>query len=326
LDKGQGVVVNRLEQYKKGIVEIERPFIGLSYAQALLAKSLITRADPATGIVNDISYQDLANLLTINPAPGRKNSGTPTKQTIRNYIKSIERECGKYFKVISEGQNLQFLFPELPKIFSKIFEDREVNTQVNSSNAHKNTEENKVFDDVVNIHLNTDVNPPNSAVKKLFININNKHNKQTHEKIGDKKLITENFYPSAATIEQAHRLGFTKVTDPDEIKDFIKYNLERKTLWVDHNPLFLKWLERDFSPNGSINLVKNNKNGTGINHNEHSSHQSSTAYQPTLEDLRKRNEQIIRESTLREQEAEQTSSNIIEGEYCESMVNACRAV
>ena len=275
MDKGQGVVVNRLEQYKKGIVEIERPFIGLSYAQALLAKSLITRADPATGIVNDISYQDLANLLTINPAPGRKNSGTPTKQTIRNYIKSIERACGEYFKVISEGQNLQFLFPELPKVFSKIFENREVNTLVNSSDAHENTEENRVFDNEVNLHLNTDVNTPNSAVRKLYFNKNINNNNNAAGMIGNKNLkqpITPNFYPSPETIARAEASGFSFAADANIIQEFIDKNTAWGSEFADFNPVYLCFLvkhaerkqQKSVAPN---NLTRSAHERTSIKNN-----------------------------------------------------------
>ena len=153
-------IKNKLEaivSFNKARLDVERPFIGCPYGPALLIKSLINLADPETGIVCDVSYHDLAKLLEINPAPGRKESGTPSKQTIRNYVKSIERECGEHFKVISKGQSLKFLFPELPKAFSKIFENTEVNILINSMNTDENINENIVFDAGVNTELNIDV-------------------------------------------------------------------------------------------------------------------------------------------------------------------------
>ena len=113
--------MKEIKTYNKATILIASRFQGLRHEQTTLIKTLITLADPTTGIVSNTTYQDLCDLLTVNAAPGRKESGTPSKQTIRNYIKSIERECGDYFKITSEGQTLKFLFPEIPKIFNKVF-------------------------------------------------------------------------------------------------------------------------------------------------------------------------------------------------------------
>lgn len=236
-------------RYNKAIIEIESPFTSIPYAQALLVKLLITRADPATGIVNCISYNELAKLLTINPAPGRKESGTPTKQTIRNYIKSIERECGDYFKVISEGQSLKFLFSEMPKIFSQLFDNRKVNTVVNSRNALEKTGGNDFLKGEANTELNTEANTPNDAVKK-FIYINKtkqtkQNNSNTAVIFSTKKSIADDFYPDAETIEIALSKGYSNVIEPEEIKAFIKHNTTHQTQWADFNPVFLCWLERN---------------------------------------------------------------------------------
>ena len=234
-------------KYNKERRNLENKFLGLRNEQTTLIKSLITLADPMTGIVSDITYSDIAQLLKVNPAPGRKDSGSPSKQTIRNYIKSIERECGEYFKVISEGQTLKFLFPEIPKVFSKLFENREVNTVVNSDKPHENIEENAVFEDELNTDLNIEVNTPNHAVKKLFI-LNNKHNKQTQTANDgfpcSKKQIRDDFYPTPKTIEIALSMGLTKVTDTAEIQAFINHNKKLNTQWADFNPVFITWLER----------------------------------------------------------------------------------
>ena len=238
--------MNNLEQYNKGRREIEKPFIGLPDGSPSLIKSLITLANPLTGIVSDISYHELAKLLTINPAPGRKESGTPTKQTIRNYIKSIERECGEYFKVISEGQKLQFLFPELPKIFSKFFENKELNIGVNSSNTQENTEENGFVDDTVNTELNTEVNTPNPAVKKLFININNNNN--LGEMIGNKSIkqpISPDFYPNLETLTRAIASGHSNAADAHVIQEFIDKNKAWGSEFADFNPVYLCFLAKD---------------------------------------------------------------------------------
>lgn len=238
--------MNIFDQYKYLQNSFEATFKGLPYAHGALIKSLILLADPKTGIVSGITYSDLCDLLAVNPAPGRKESGTPTKQTIRNYIKSIERDCGAYFKVISDGQTLRFLFPELPKIFRDAYKNTEVNTDLNTYQFIDNIEENSNFDEEVNTHLNTEVNAPGLAVKNINI-LTNKHNKQTPvvDSENSKQPIQPDFYPSDETIATAISHGFLAATDLNEIKKFIKYNQDNNCLWADFNPVFLCWLERD---------------------------------------------------------------------------------
>ncbi len=245
-------IINKLQavlRFNKARLHVERPFIGFPYGPALLIKSLINLADPATGIVDDISYHELAKLIEINPAPGRKESGTPSKQTIRNYIKSIEKERGEYFKVVSEGQSLKFLFPQLPKVFNEIFLNMELNTLTNSVDTQENIDENRVFDIGINTELNIEDNTHNPSVKNINIfNITNS-NKQTQTAGNDfscsKKQISDDFYPNTKTIEMAFSMGLTKVTDKEEIQAFIKHNKKHNTLWADFNPVFINWLERD---------------------------------------------------------------------------------
>ncbi|USQ15562.1 hypothetical protein J2N86_15550 (plasmid) [Legionella lytica] len=111
--------------YRKARINIERRFKGLQYAHTLLIKSLMTLADPLTGIVTNITYSDISALLKVSKTPGRIESGAPQKQIVRNASITIEREFNDYFKVISEGQSLKFFFPEMPKIFSKLFNKAE---------------------------------------------------------------------------------------------------------------------------------------------------------------------------------------------------------
>lgn len=226
-----------INNYNKYISEAEKAFIGLPYASLLIVKSLITQADSSTGLVYNITYNALAKLLTVNPAPGRKNSGTPTKQTIRNYIKSIENSCSNHFKVITEGQKLQFSFPELPKIFKKVFQNSEVNTETNTQKTHDNTEQKSFIEDEDNRELNTQVNTPSATVKNIiFNNINNNNN--------NKQSIRNNFTPNAETILRAKALGYCNVEDPTEIQNFIAYNTACGAQWADFNPIYLRWLAK----------------------------------------------------------------------------------
>ncbi|MFT4058920.1 MAG: hypothetical protein QM652_05165 [Legionella sp.] len=222
-------------KYNKARQLIESRFKGIPHPHSTLIKSLLSLADPFTGIAKDISYIDLAKILTVKKAPGRKDSGTPTKQTIRNYIKSIEHECGDHFKVISEGQSLQFLFPDLPKIFNKICENREVNTELNLSETIVHNEKNTLLDKKDDIEVNT---PTHTVKNNNYINNKQTNNKQV------KVPISDNFYPDAETISIAEAKGYLHATNPAEIQAFIQHNKINNTQWADFNPIFLRWLAR----------------------------------------------------------------------------------
>ncbi|CAM4448917.1 MAG: hypothetical protein LEGION0403_FIIPPAGN_02257 [Legionella sp.] len=241
-----------IDCYNRYIREIEKAFIGLPHASLLIVKSLITLADSSTGLVKNITYNELAKLLTVTPMPGRKNSGTPSKQTIRNYIKSIEKECGQYFKVISEGQSLKFLFPELPKIFSKIFEIRKINTEVKPSETVAYTEQDNYSDTQDNTEANIELNTPINAVKNIiFNNINNNNN--------NKQSISNNFTPNAETISRAKILGYSNVEDPTEIQNFIEYNKACGAQWADFNPIYLRWLAQSQERQQQRNQMNNTR-------------------------------------------------------------------
>ncbi len=230
--------MNFFEQYKQVRINIENRFQGLRHEQASLIKSLITLADPANGVVSNISYQDLAGILTVNPSPGRKISGTPSKQTIRNYIKSIEKEYGDYFQIISEGQSLKFYFPEIPKLFSPVFENTEVNTHSNIEETCASTGQSDDLNSEVNIQVNTEVNPHDNSVK----NINNKYinNNNNNQKLP----ITDNFNPTPETIARAEALGYSDANDFTEIQAFIDHNKAVGSSFADFNPIYLRWLAR----------------------------------------------------------------------------------
>lgn len=235
-----------IKLYNIFILKLESNFSCIPYSHAILIKSLIPLANIETGEVSQISYAGLAKILTIKPAPGRKESGTPTKQTIRNYIKSIEKECGDYFKVISDGQNLKFLFPEMPKIYKEVFQNTEVNTALNTTKTQVNIDENRDFNDEVNIEPNTEVNTPHAPVKNnKYFNIYNKQtNSSTAIIASAKKPIVPNYYPDEETINAALTMGFVHVTDSAEIQAFIEHNQTHQTQWADFNPVYLRWLER----------------------------------------------------------------------------------
>jgi len=169
--------VNFFEPYNKARVNIENRFKGLLHAHTSLVKSLITLANPLTGIVTDITYGDIADLLTINKAPGRTESGIPQKPTIRSYLRSIEKQCPEDFKVISEGQKLQFQFPKLPAIYAKFLGSTEEYTVHNSeqypSNLLEITEKNYELGPIENTEEYTDLyTDPYTVVRGIKPRIN----------------------------------------------------------------------------------------------------------------------------------------------------------
>ncbi|HAT3818836.1 TPA: Vir protein [Legionella pneumophila] len=238
-----------VELYINARKQIEKKFQLLPYGPRLIIYELLNLANPFTGIVSDISYRDLSRSLEIKTAPGRINSGVPSKQTIRNFIKSIEHECGEYFQVITEGQNLKFIFPEVPKIYDQLIRRKEFNTDLNSPKSLIDSDREGDLEAKSNVEVNREANTLKNSAKNINIfNITNS-NKQTDIANNDfcrsKKQIDDNFYPNAKTIEIAFSMGLTKVTDFHEIQAFIKHNKKQNTQWADFNPVFINWLERD---------------------------------------------------------------------------------
>ncbi|HFD2283861.1 TPA: hypothetical protein ACF2PY_000959 [Legionella pneumophila] len=168
-----------VELYINARKQIEKKFQLLPYGPRLIIYELLNLANPLTGIVSDISYRDLSKALEIKSAPGRINSGIPSKQTIRNFIKSIEHECGEYFKVITEGQNLKFMFPEAPQIYNQLIRKKEVNTDLNSPKSLMDSDIEGKLEVQSNIEVNREANTLKSPAKNIKIfNITNS-NKQT---------------------------------------------------------------------------------------------------------------------------------------------------
>ena len=162
-----------IENHRQCTLQTQAKFYRPPHTHTTLIKSLITLADPTTVIVNNTSYYDLANFLTVNPFPGRKDSGTPTRQTIRNYIQLVATLRGEHFKVITEGHTLQFLFQDIPKLFNNALKSIDVNTGHCSEEPHVRSGYSSVLDGRVNAELNIASAPPNFAAKN--INIFNMH-------------------------------------------------------------------------------------------------------------------------------------------------------
>jgi len=242
---------NEIVLYNKARKVIEDRFHGLTHTHTTLIKSLITLADPDTGIVSGVTYHDLCKLLTVDPSPGRKGVGMPQKQTIRSYLRTIEDNAPDDFKLITQGQKLKIQFLNLPKIYAHFFAQKKEYTEgeggLSSVNPMENKENNLEFELNYSTDNTADSPVEKESAKKLFI-LNNKHNKQTGAVASEnlKRFISPDFYPSNETIAIALEQGFTQAQNPEEIQKFIKYNLDNNCLWADFNPVFLSWLRRGF--------------------------------------------------------------------------------
>ena len=242
----------RIEQYNKMRVEFESYFKDIPLVPRLLAYALITRANLTAGTVENITYRDLAVLLTVSQASGRKDAGTPQKQTIRSYLRTIETQCGDHFKIISDGQSLKFHFPTLPAIYASHFKCEGVYTPLSMGQYTPqtliNNDQNASNDDEVGTEEYTEeytdlytpdgeqaLNVCEHACAKIKPNkLNNNNSKQILDELpGDiKKPIPDDFNPSQAMIDNALRLGLPKVTDPSELKKFIIFNKSLGSTWA----------------------------------------------------------------------------------------------
>lgn len=247
-----------IKLYNKARLGLESRFHGLPHAHSLLIYSLISLSDPKTGIVDNIQYSDLITLLSVKPLSGRSTAGGLIKQTIRSYLRTIEKFCPEHFQVASEGQQLIIKFPTLPSIYAECFKNTDLytdeNTDLHIPKNLDNTDQNTILDSVLNTEEYTEPYTDlyigtEPAKNNNIFNINKKQQNTTRGGFS----ISDDFYPSEKTIASALAKGFASVTCPIQIKNFIDYNKARGSAWADYNPIFLKWLEQDLKRNTQSN-------------------------------------------------------------------------
>lgn len=252
-----GKIASTIEKINEAKIKVESFFYGLPHVHTSLVKSLINVADPINGYVTQFSYQNLIDLLEVNRASGR-SSIVIQKQTIRSYLRTVEKFCPEHFQVASEGQQLIIKFPTLPSIYAECFKNIDMyivgGTDLRISKNLDNTDQKTILDSVLNTEEYTEPYTDlyigaESAKNNNIFNINKKQQHTTHAKLP----ISDNFYPSDKTIASALAKGFSSVTCPIQIKKFIDYNKARGSVWADYNPIFLKWLEQDLKRNTQSN-------------------------------------------------------------------------
>lgn len=270
------------EQYNIFRSKVDAIFIGLGHTHRLIISLLISKANSASGIVKNTSYQEIENLLKVDSVPGRKKPTSIYKQTIRSYLRTIEKFCPEHFQVASEGQQLIIKFPTLPSIYAECFKNTDLytdeNTDLHTPKNLGNTDQNTIFDSVLNSEEYTEPYTDlyigaESAKNNNIFNINKKQQHTTQSGFP----ISDDFYPSEKTIASALAKGFSSVTCPAQIKNFIDYNKARGSVWADYNPIFLKWLEQDLKRNTQLNSSQ------GACHERYTNKPNKS--KPTLQDV-----------------------------------------
>ena len=325
-------VVNTINQYINIRSSIEACFIGLPHASRILANTLIAKANFSTGCVENINYRDLASFLRVDASSGRKDSGTPTKQAVRNYLCTIVAQCGEYFQISSEGQSLKVNFPTLPEIYKAYCGTPEVHTvfdtESNTAEPHMGIGMQVIIDGDFSTEEHTEVHTPglveaiNAHVKEKPLTNNKQTNPEGVSFAELKQPIRRDFYPNAETIELALSHGYVNVTNPIEIKRFITYNLASSTRWADYNPVFICWLERAHENQKSTEPLSTTQ-PPRKNADERTPYQVSGIRKPTVADSIADNLRIIESIQRQEQQHQQQADDFINGECCETVAVPC---
>lgn len=237
--------IERLNNARK---EIEASFTGLPHASSLLIQFLITKADPFTGLVENLTYRDLALLLNVDHAPGRKNAGTPTIESIRSYLRTIAKSCPDDFKVVSEGQKLKCQFIKLPTIYARHFTTGEVSRGDNGvkSSVKKPAIPESISEADLFLGTYESVELPiepkkETPVKNInILNINNNNNPFPRQ-----LPIADDFVPNSQTIARALALGYRDAANLNVIQAFIDENRAWGSRFADFNPIYLRWLAKE---------------------------------------------------------------------------------
>ena len=302
-------ILAKFAKYNNARADLESCFNGLPHAPKILVNALITRADLSTGLVENINYRDLAACLTVDAAPGRRDSGTPTKQAVRNYLRTIQTQCGDHFQLSSEGQLLKITFPTLPDIYKSHVELPELHTVSDSvSNTAEtivNSESQTFFDGVVNTQESTDLHTEVHTLKQIeAINayehtsakikpnkLKPNNNSVSDDLLDLKKPITDDFFPSQFVIDKALSKGLPKVTDTAELTKFILFNQATGSQWKNFDYVYLNWLQRDAEREQAKKEAEqqlnpkypfNKKNAGNLNHGTNSNVEKTNATQRVI--------------------------------------------
>lgn len=236
---------------KEALQAVKSQLTGLPSFSRLVIYELMSSCDFELGTISISTLDELAhNDFHIIPAPGRKKEAI-NGDTLRNALRTIKKAKPHDFKFTIKNQRIVIEMPFLRDLYQKFLKEESQVAAVDASelnilNPLSGAEE---LAPLSLLNLTEDVAHVAAATSadEVINNKTNKHNKQTGEEVleSEIKIISSNFYPTPETIAIALGRGFFKVTNHEEIQKFIKYNQANESKWVDFNPVFLCWLERD---------------------------------------------------------------------------------
>lgn len=229
--------------------------------------------DYASGTISITSLDTLARSnFQVDSARGRQKE-IITGDTIRNAFRTIKKAKPDFFKFTTVNQRIVIEMPFLRDLYQSMYNQAKELAEVLSTNVTGDQTQAQIDDQSgFDPELAEELDPILAAASfnyEINTHANNKQTKTNQNTQTDgvidsflqleKHPIADDFYPSDSIINHALSKGLTKVTDLSEIKKFILYNQAISSVRVDHNPLFLRWLERDAEHTEKLNKRANSQ-------------------------------------------------------------------
>lgn len=246
--------MNLIERYQKARQEIEQRFLGLPYMHTALIGLLLSKAHFSTGIVENITYQDLCDTLVVKPAPGRKDSGAPSKSTLRSVLRTIESTFQNDFKIISEGQHLILQFITLPQFFNNYdLISEEISDQITAMHSYKMQSEahqsahlacvqacDQITDEIIELSTKSQFTTCDLIREEISDQIGVVSQAETLIKPGQNEHLK-----GVQISDQMHE----EITDPSTVLSSITVNNNKQITNITSNSLLKNVISEDFYPN-----------------------------------------------------------------------------
>lgn len=309
--------------------ELKKHFCGLPGFCRLVMFELLTYCDFQTGFIHLPNLNEIAkNDFCVTPLPGRKKE-VISADTIRNAFRTIKRAKPTQFIFSVINQRVVIEIPFIRELYQSTYgQSFEVSpvlaADIETTETHAQHSDSLCFDSLFVEDIVGDLAAATSQKERVksnnLLNKNKTNNKQTDcvvESFTERRQpIEQDFYPTEETIDLALSKGLEKVTDKNEIRKFIHYNQANATRWVDYNPVFLNWLEREKSQSLQRTIQTNQQCNLRKNSNERPTYQVHTdrsQRNPTVAEAIRRNKEIIRQGARR------PAYDFIDPEYSEFM-------
>lgn len=314
---------------KEVLIEFKNRLAGLPSMCRLVIYELIPYCNFKTGTICLESLDDLAKKdFFVENAPGRKKE-LINNDILRNAFRTIKRAKPDQFIFSTANQRIVIELPFLRELYLKYFDrSEEVAREIATDNSISTTQaeqgESGDFDIEIYVEVAEDLAAATSQKEHVknnnLLNKNKTNNKHTNSEVGSfadrRQPIERDFYPNQETIDLALSMGLEKVKDEGELRKFIHYNQANATRWVDYNPVFINWLEREKTQSTQQMEQKNKQRSLRKNSNECPTYQIHThraTRNPTVAEAIRRNKEIIK------QDPRQPTYDFIDAEYSEFM-------